>query len=608
MATLLPEGKQSFTNSAGAPLVGGKVYTYDAGTSTPRPTYQDAAATVPNTNPVVLDARGEAVIFWSGAYKVVLKDAADVTVWTIDGVQETYSASLAYTDALRSDLASSAGGKGDSLLKHGVDATGESGPTLFNILRGRIRLSDFTGYDPSGATAQDTAMANAIAKAVARSGSNGDEIDVGYGDFLFNASITRPANVYLVGRGPGATRLKTTANTQLIKSVGSLATPVNRGGVIGMTLLGPGKANLSSAAIFHQWTNRALLEDLRMHGWCVGVYTQNVWQDSWRSLDVDGGGTDQSEVGFYFASKDPTAGVSNAVRAESCVAQGVNSYGWRIVNGDGSKLVNCEGMNGVHGLYAGDPAAALFIGDAGGTQALQFLHFANFLADTTSSHGIRFEKGAASAVQHIEMASVWTGSSSGGSGLYVAGASQMTFGTVLAIASGKSAVHMQSSTRCTFGQVSGFGYDTLGAANPGLLLADSQYNVVGVSNFYSTSGTAKGAVETGTSDNNLVMSSFLQNGYTRVGANSRFMRNNGAGGERRGSATVGPASTSVVVTHNCEGNPSIDDVKLTPRGTWGSSTKWWVSNMTATQFTINVDVAPGAGGFIFNWSIDQIGQ
>jgi Pectate lyase superfamily protein len=86
MAQLLPEGKQSFTNSAGAPLVGGKVYTYDAGTNTPRPTYQDAAGTVPNTNPVILDARGEATIFFNGSYKVILKDALDVTVWTVDNI------------------------------------------------------------------------------------------------------------------------------------------------------------------------------------------------------------------------------------------------------------------------------------------------------------------------------------------------------------------------------------------------------------------------------------------------------------------------------------------------------------------------------------------
>lgn len=86
MATLLPEGKQSFTKSDGTPLVGGKLYTYEAGTSTPKATYADAAGTVPNTNPVILDARGEATIYWSGSYKVALKDASDSVVWTVDDV------------------------------------------------------------------------------------------------------------------------------------------------------------------------------------------------------------------------------------------------------------------------------------------------------------------------------------------------------------------------------------------------------------------------------------------------------------------------------------------------------------------------------------------
>ena len=88
MATLLPEGKQSFTDDAGNPLVGGKLYTYDAGTNTPRPTFVDATGTIPNTNPVILNARGEATVFWDGSYKAVLKDANDVTIWTVDNIRD----------------------------------------------------------------------------------------------------------------------------------------------------------------------------------------------------------------------------------------------------------------------------------------------------------------------------------------------------------------------------------------------------------------------------------------------------------------------------------------------------------------------------------------
>lgn len=56
-------------------------------------------------------------MFWSGAYKVVLKTAADVTIWTVDGVRSTdvEGAGQAAADALRGDLASTAAGKGAAL-------------------------------------------------------------------------------------------------------------------------------------------------------------------------------------------------------------------------------------------------------------------------------------------------------------------------------------------------------------------------------------------------------------------------------------------------------------------------------------------------------------
>jgi hypothetical protein len=86
MAILLPQGKQQYFSLAGVPLVGGKVFTYDAGTTNPRTTYTDAAGLVPNANPVILDARGEATIFWSGAYKVQLTDSVGAVIWTQDNV------------------------------------------------------------------------------------------------------------------------------------------------------------------------------------------------------------------------------------------------------------------------------------------------------------------------------------------------------------------------------------------------------------------------------------------------------------------------------------------------------------------------------------------
>ena len=87
MITLTASPFMQFTTTAGAPLIGGKVYTYAAGTTTPLASYTDNTGATANTNPVILDTRGEAAIWLSPAsYKFVLKDSNDVTIWTSDNL------------------------------------------------------------------------------------------------------------------------------------------------------------------------------------------------------------------------------------------------------------------------------------------------------------------------------------------------------------------------------------------------------------------------------------------------------------------------------------------------------------------------------------------
>lgn len=102
MAVLAPEPKAQFLASDGAPLVGGKVYTYAAGTTTPLATYTGNTGAVPNTNPVILDARGEANIWYASgtAYKVVLKTSTDETIWTVDNITTTGSMALQNANAV----------------------------------------------------------------------------------------------------------------------------------------------------------------------------------------------------------------------------------------------------------------------------------------------------------------------------------------------------------------------------------------------------------------------------------------------------------------------------------------------------------------------------
>lgn len=77
---------QSFDDD-GNPLSGGKVYTYDAGTTTNKETYTNSSESAQNANPIILDADGRADIWLaSGAYKFIIKDANDVLIDEVDNI------------------------------------------------------------------------------------------------------------------------------------------------------------------------------------------------------------------------------------------------------------------------------------------------------------------------------------------------------------------------------------------------------------------------------------------------------------------------------------------------------------------------------------------
>lgn len=90
-ATVLPQPIARFFTAAGAPLAGGLVYTYAAGTTTPMASYMDSTGLIQNSNPVILDSTGSASIWISGAYKIVLKDSTGVVQWTADNIQDLFT-------------------------------------------------------------------------------------------------------------------------------------------------------------------------------------------------------------------------------------------------------------------------------------------------------------------------------------------------------------------------------------------------------------------------------------------------------------------------------------------------------------------------------------
>lgn len=95
MATtvLTDSPKQHFDDSNGNPAVGYQLFTYTAGTTTKLVTYTDSSGGTANTDPIILDARGEANVWlpYGSSYKFVLAPPTDTDpptnpVWTVDNI------------------------------------------------------------------------------------------------------------------------------------------------------------------------------------------------------------------------------------------------------------------------------------------------------------------------------------------------------------------------------------------------------------------------------------------------------------------------------------------------------------------------------------------
>lgn len=185
---------QYFKTGTSEFLVGGKLYSYVPGTTTPKATYptiDDANAhTNANANPVILDSRGEGTIVLDGSTKFVLTDADDVLIWSVDDVGSTS------TDILDSN--------GNELLKFVTTNNAFNEWTITNAA---------TGNKPSfAATGSDTNV-------------GGQVTTQGSGDLLLDGGSTGGIKLNNTSTGAITLNRATTCNSTLaVTGLASLAT------------------------------------------------------------------------------------------------------------------------------------------------------------------------------------------------------------------------------------------------------------------------------------------------------------------------------------------------------------------------------------------------
>ena len=190
-------GWQFFTDG-GAPLSGGKIYTYAAGSTTPLTTYTSRAGDIPNTNPIILDAAGRTPQqVWSTEgllYKYVVADANDALIRTWDNIGGTVIAA-----DLSLDLASTSdNNKGDALVGFRQSnasgfLAGTVGRTVSTKLQEFVSALDF-GAVGNGLNDDTTAIRAAV------TASRAVFFPAGY-TFRITAEIVVPDNTVLFGEG-----------------------------------------------------------------------------------------------------------------------------------------------------------------------------------------------------------------------------------------------------------------------------------------------------------------------------------------------------------------------------------------------------------------------
>jgi hypothetical protein len=182
---LSPLPIQKFFDNNGEPLVGGLLFTYVAGTTTKIATYTDSTGGSTNTNPVVLDYRGEARVWLdiTKTYKFVLSPRGDTdpptkAITTVDNI----AASVSYGDLTQQFLGAIIWPRTTAEIAASITPSNYGYPP-YNVLR--------YGADPTGAADSTDAFNAATAASATHTGN----------DTIYKREVIVPGGAYKLGAG-----------------------------------------------------------------------------------------------------------------------------------------------------------------------------------------------------------------------------------------------------------------------------------------------------------------------------------------------------------------------------------------------------------------------
>jgi hypothetical protein len=233
---LSPVFRQRFFTTSGtlASLAGGKLYTYQSGTTTPQATYTDSTGATPNANPVILDSNGMASVWLDSSlsYKFVLKDSNDVTQWTEDGIVGIVSANSVATTSMQDLSVTTAKIANDAVtadkLADSASVDGDRAVTTNHIRDAAITRAKVT----SGAVAKSNTSTKTTTYTVT------DSDDVLFGNTA-SAAFTMTLPLAASSTGRFYTFIKTGTDTNTLTIDGDGAETI--GGALTRKLTSPGE-------------------------------------------------------------------------------------------------------------------------------------------------------------------------------------------------------------------------------------------------------------------------------------------------------------------------------------------------------------------------------
>lgn len=557
-AQLSPQPRfQAFGNN-GQFLVGGKLFTYGAGTSAPQATYIDSTQTTPNTNPIVLDALGSAPVWLdpTKSYKYVLQDASGNPIYTTDNINGAL-------------------GVGSNVVSFGADPTGVADSTAaINACIAAVNAAG-TGVVnyPAGSYLVGSlgVYVNYVLGSILHQGASRD------GTVIINGSTNQPA----IQCGNGVTQIYGGGirNMRFTQKAGVTATSGNTAftySLVGQFLIDNVFVSNALGAPFRgayftgsstTGCSQHVIYNLEVQGCLNDGITNILGLDSYVTdsrSDANGGsgwvlnasqggyykactGFGNSAVAWDLASTTPASAVNKNLFFSQCIGDTSGSYNWQILDAQ-----NCYWFGGWGSSQLNIAVNTFATGLVIATQFCKSLFFFGSAFNNNNSHGVQILDTGASAPVDIHLYGCQYGS----------------------IANGAN------------------GNGQSGAAAYGLTF-NGNTNHIRV-NGGSFAGNLTGAI----------LNQSAQSDITISGNPTGFVSTN------QGTGTVTTTATSVVITHGLSFTPNLINIQITDISSKAASgiNSAWTSAPTATTFTVNTNVAVAGASYLFVWRASYNGS